>query len=103
MPLYFFDLRDGKNHTIDDFGTEFDRLEEARNYAISLLPDIAREELPDGPRRNFACNVRDKDGNIVYEAVLKFRENRSFVDLTSEKTNRQHIRSTDNVTLTNSH
>lgn len=99
MPLYFFDLCDGDNHTIDDFGIEFDRLEEARNYAVSLLPDIAREELPDGPRRNFICNVRNNAGNIVYEAVLKFREKRSFVDFTPDTPTLQYVRCTDNVTM----
>ncbi|MGI3902387.1 MAG: DUF6894 family protein [Janthinobacterium lividum] len=76
MPLYFFDLHDGDVHTIDDFGIEFDRLEEARNYAVSLLPDMAREELPNGPRRDFICDIRAEGAQIVYRAVLKFREDR---------------------------
>ncbi len=74
MPLYFFDLHDGDDHTVDDFGMDFDRFVEARNYAVSLLPDMAREELPDGPRRDFICDIRAESGEVVYQAVLRFRE-----------------------------
>ena len=102
MPLYFFDLHDGEDHTVDDFGMEFEHFEDARNHAVSFLPDIAREELPDGPRRDFICHVRTGGGQVVYRAVLKFREDRFGDDAEREGSAAPDARSTDDVTAVGS-
>ena len=48
MSRYYFDVHDGDGRHRDDMGDEFDSFEEARDQAHSLLPDIIRDELPDG-------------------------------------------------------
>ncbi len=103
MSLYYFDLHDGDDHKIDDRGLEFERFNEARNHAVSLLPDIAREELPNGPRRDFICDMRVDGEGIVYQAVLKFREDRFGIDVRHESGETEHARCTDDVTSTGSH
>ena len=46
--------------------------EEARQQAQSLLPDLARDELPDGELHTVACEVRDGSGRIVYRGRLTY-------------------------------
>ena len=103
MTLYFFDLHDGDEQTIDDFGMEFDHFEEARNHAVSFLPDIAREELPNGPRRNFICDIRTEAGQVVYQAILKFRENRFGTDIQLRVPSLPHVHHSDDVTAIGLH
>ena len=88
---------------IDDFGVEFDQFEEARNHAVSLLPDIAREELPNGTRRDFICDIRTEEGHVIYRATLKFRENRFETNIQPIAAGLSHERCTDDVTATDSH
>ena len=76
MATYFFDITDGKGFHRDDFGGEFASFEEARDQAQSLLPDIAREELPDGELHQIACEVRDDTGRIVYRGKLTYEGTR---------------------------
>ena len=38
--------------------------------AIDVLPDMAREKLPDGARRTFSVRVRDEAGTVIYSAEL---------------------------------
>ena len=68
IPRYFFDVRDSQGFHRDDAGDEFDSFDEARTQAQSLLPDIAREELPDGDLHTITCDVRDETGRVVYRA-----------------------------------
>lgn len=57
----------------DDTGTEFSDLAEVRQAAMQLLPDIAREEVPqDGNRRSFVVIVTDEDGKPIYSATLTY-------------------------------
>jgi hypothetical protein len=69
MPRYFFDIDDGERRTPDDLGLELS-LWEARDQAVAVLPDIARDVLPDGERRDFVSSVRDESGQVVYTATL---------------------------------
>ncbi|MER2264443.1 DUF6894 family protein [Methylobacterium oxalidis] len=72
MPRYFFDVHDG-GPEFDDTGTELSGPDEARAKARSLLPDIAREEIPkNGDQRTFTVMVRDESGHPVYSATLSF-------------------------------
>ena len=65
MARYYFDVQDGRGFHRDEMGDEFDSFEEAREQAQALLPDIAREELPDGELHVITCDVRDESGRIV--------------------------------------
>lgn len=42
----------------------------ARAAAIAALPDIARDVLPDGDRRDFVSSVRDEAGEVIFTATL---------------------------------
>ncbi|GEP07008.1 DUF6894 family protein [Methylobacterium oxalidis] len=76
MPRYFFDVHDGGPQS-DDTGTELASRDEARAKAKSLLPDIAREEIPKGDDQStFTVLVRDENNHPVYSATLTFAGSR---------------------------
>ena len=77
MPRYYFDVRDSKGFHHDPVGDEFDLFEEAREQCQSLLPDIAREELPDGDLHTITCDVRDDAGRVVYRGEITYRGTRN--------------------------
>lgn len=70
MPRFFFDIDDGERRTTDSEGLELPDLAAAGNVAVSILPDLAREELPDGDRRVFVCQVRDDRSTVIFIATL---------------------------------
>ena len=70
MPRYFFDIDDGESQFRDEDGMEMPHLEAARDEAVRVLPDVAREVLPDGDRRTFASVVRNETGDVVFRATL---------------------------------
>ncbi len=70
MPKFYLDLYDGTNVTRDPYGLDLVDRMEARREAISVLPDMAREVLPDGDRRDFTVDVRTAVGEIIYTATL---------------------------------
>jgi hypothetical protein len=70
MPRYYFDSTDGDHHVPDDVGLEFPDLDAAAHEAVQALPDIARDALPDGDRRDFVTNVRDEIGKVLFRATL---------------------------------
>jgi len=70
MPRFFFDIDDGESRETDGRGSELLNAQAARNAAIAILPDVAREELPDGDRRTFMCKVRDESDNVIFIATL---------------------------------
>ena len=76
MPRFFFDVRDAQGFHHDEIGDDFADLEEARDQAQALLPDIARAELPDGELHVITCDVRDSTGRIVYRGHLTFEGTR---------------------------
>ena len=80
MARYYFDVQDGKGFHPDDIGDDFDSFEEARKQCQALLPDIAREELPDGELHTITCNVRDDTGRVLYRGELTYRGTRFVVD-----------------------
>lgn len=73
MPRYFFDVHDAKGLHHDRVGDEFDSFDNARTQAQSLLPDIARAELPDGDLHTVTCDVRDETGRVVYRGEITYR------------------------------
>ncbi len=70
MPYYFFDTHDGDTTVIDDQGLELANRQAARVAAIDALPDIARDVLPDGDRREMGVRVRDETGRVILTAAL---------------------------------
>ena len=73
MPRFFFDIHDNQGSHIDDAGHEFASLDEVREEAQRLLPDLARHEIPqDGEHRSFIVLVRDERGKPVYSATLTY-------------------------------
>ncbi len=71
MARFYFDIHDGKHDTKDDDGTEFPDLAAMRKEALSILPDIAREVMPnDGNRRDVIVDVKDGNGMVVFTATL---------------------------------
>ena len=73
MPIYYFDLFDGDKLVRDDFGIELDSLDEAREQAIALLPELARDELPEAESHEFVATVRCREGRVRYQATLSLR------------------------------
>jgi hypothetical protein len=72
MARFFFDIDDGPNRSNDDTGLDFPDRETARDNAVSALPDIARDVMPDGMKRDFAVTMRDEDGTPIFRATLAF-------------------------------
>jgi hypothetical protein len=54
----------------DSEGVEFPSLKEARAEALRTLGEIARDELPDGDRRNFVIQMREKSGPPILSVTL---------------------------------
>ena len=69
MPRYFFDISDG-NLTRDDAGTEFPNAHAARDAAINVLPDIARQEIGVRGSREVLVLVRDENDRALFTAAL---------------------------------
>jgi hypothetical protein len=70
MPRFFFDIHDGEAFTPDREGLELEGLDAAKNEAKKTLPDIVKDEMPDGDRRDFTVDVKDAAGRIVWRVTL---------------------------------
>jgi hypothetical protein len=64
MPRYFFDTHDGELFTPDSTG------QAAKDEAKKALPDIVKDELPDGDRRTFVIVVKDEGGHEFWRVTL---------------------------------
>ena len=73
MPRYFFDTDDGDQSLRDEDGLDLPHVEAAREAALDVLPDMARDKMPDGDRRTFVASVRDDRGIVVYIATLSLK------------------------------
>ena len=76
MPRYYFDVTNVRGLHRDDVGDDLDGFDEAREQCQGLLPDIAREELPDGDLHTITCEVRDETGRVVYRGRLTYEGTR---------------------------
>ena len=76
MPRFFFDVRNSRGFHRDEVGDELPGFKEAREQCQGLLPDIAREELPDGELHTVTCNVRDEADRVVYRGRLTYEGTR---------------------------
>jgi hypothetical protein len=73
MARYYFDLYNSTGSFSDDEGLDLLNREAVRWEAIRVLPDIARDELPDGDAVNFEVRVRDESGKEIFRAILSLR------------------------------
>ncbi|MGI3903605.1 MAG: DUF6894 family protein [Janthinobacterium lividum] len=73
MPLYYFDVVDDEQSVADEWGIELADDLEASEQALSLLPDIARNRLPRGDRRDISVLVRCGGGEPCFRATLIIR------------------------------
>ena len=73
MPRYYFDVFDGDHIAQDDSGIDFRDEDEAAEQAVAALPEMAHDELQDGPQRDFWVRVRDESGTCIFVADLKFK------------------------------
>ena len=71
MTRYYFDIQQANGWHLDEFGAELADFAEAREQAISLLPDIAQDANWSEDHHEIVCRVRDTDGT-VYEGELTF-------------------------------
>lgn len=72
MPRYFFDISNG-HLTPDELGTEFPDAHAARDAAIRVLPDVARDEIGARDNREVAVLMRDEAGQSLFSASLTLR------------------------------
>ena len=73
MPRYFIDTDDSDFACRDEEGHDLPDAEAARRLAQATLPDMARDDLPDGERRTFVARVGDESGTPVYVVTLDLR------------------------------
>lgn len=73
MARFFFDIEDNGIEAVDDTGLEIEKLSDVRKHAISCLPEIAKDALPDGPTHMFAVRVRDERAAAIFTASLELR------------------------------
>jgi hypothetical protein len=70
VPRYFFDTYNGDRLITDPDGIELQSLEQVKIEAQRVLPDLARDALPDGDQKTFLVSVRDEAGQVVLRAAL---------------------------------
>ena len=70
VPRYFFDIHDGDHFTPDHEGVELEGIEAAKTEAKNTLPDIVKDQMPDGDRRDFTVTVREESGQAVLRITL---------------------------------
>jgi hypothetical protein len=73
MPRFFFDIHDGQDFTADDAGTDCADEEDARKEAIRVLPQIAKDTVPNGDYRLFWVKVRNASGADIFHASLELK------------------------------
>jgi hypothetical protein len=73
MPRYFFDIEDNGELTVDDEGLELSSEKAVRDEAIRALPELAKDELPDGAQHSFWVKVRDESGAYIFQASLELK------------------------------
>ncbi len=70
MPRFYIDTSDQDFYCRDETGFELPDLKAAKTAAVDALPDMARDELPDGDHRTFLTIVRGEDGAPILQASL---------------------------------
>ena len=70
MPCYYIDTDDDVLSVRDEEGQELANDAAAREMAHRVLPEMARQRLPDGEHRTLTAAVRDEAGTVLYIATL---------------------------------
>ncbi|NNM72731.1 DUF6894 family protein [Enterovirga aerilata] len=70
MPRFFFDIRDGCRHTLDEEGTELADLQAACDEVLAVLPTIAGTEARSRGAREIVATVRSEGGAPLFRARL---------------------------------
>ena len=70
MTRFFFNVTIGDRSSADTEGSVIEKLSDVRDEAISILPGLADDALPDGDNRVFAVEVTTEDGQLVMKASL---------------------------------
>ena len=70
MRRFFCDIHDGEAFTPDRVGLNLDHPDAAKAEAKKTLPEIVKDEMPDGDRRDFTVDVKDVAGQIVWRVTL---------------------------------
>jgi hypothetical protein len=70
MPRYFFNLVYNGRAWPDEDGTELPDIEEVRVQALTILGNIAKNELTKNGHDNFQVSVRDEWGHVVLTASV---------------------------------
>jgi CheY-like chemotaxis protein len=73
MPLYFFDLDNGKFRHVDTLGSDLPDLETARKEAVRFLAAVFKDAAPDQGDCILVVRVRDEAGRVVFSNMLKLR------------------------------
>ncbi len=73
MPLYYIDTDDGTNSSLDREGYFYSNNQEARKAAISHLPDMAGDVLPDGNLRKLTVVLRDEKRIPIFKATFSLK------------------------------
>ena len=76
MPRYFIHTDDGDFQHRDEDGHDLPDVKAARLAVLDVLPDMARDKLPDGDSRTFSATAWDDQENIVYVATLTLKGER---------------------------
>ena len=73
MPLYYFDMHDGKRLHQDDEGLELRDDEAARVEARKAIGEIAADDIPgEGSRKGLTIQVRKADGTELLQLSIVF-------------------------------
>ncbi len=70
MPRYCFDIDDGRRNIADKEGSDLPDRQQAREEAISIVLEFARDGLLRDDQRTVLCHVRDETGALILTASL---------------------------------
>jgi hypothetical protein len=73
MVHLYFDICDNDVLNPDPEGLEFISIERARDEALKVIVDLAKEAIPSVCRKKLSVEVRTADGNVVLKAILVLR------------------------------
>jgi len=76
MPRYFIDTSDQRFFRRDETGQDLTDDQTAKQVAVSTLPHMANDALPDGDARTFLAIVRDENGKMLLQASLALQVTR---------------------------
>jgi hypothetical protein len=70
MVHLFFDIRDNDVLNADPDGLDFNSIELARDEALKVIVDLAKDAVPSELQKNLSVEARTADGNVVFKTML---------------------------------